>query len=535
MAVQALSEHTPLADFINHKTNTGMQCGNYSIDLPVLNEGEQYRFHFDATACVGCHCCEVACNEQNANPDEIKWRRVGEMEMGAFPDTLQLFNSMSCNHCIEPACLIGCPTESYVKFDNGIVWHDDPSCIGCQYCTWNCPYEVPTFNADRGIVTKCHMCADKLELGQSPACVQACPSNAIEIEVFNVKQWLEEDMSKEGVAPHLPDVAITKPTTRYTLPKLKEGETLRVADEHLLKPAHAELPLVFMTVLTQVSLGAFLALFLGELLFALGFNLPQPNLTMALLAFIPTAIGLPLSALHLGRPIMALKAMKNWRTSWLSREAIALGAFTGLVSMVALLYYLQKTGVGLLLLEAVTLAVGIYGIYAQSMIYRIKARPSWDRSSTNKKFFGTGYVGFLLITSVLLAYNGTQGAMVLLAITLLAGMAQTFVIFEEMMFYQNLDKEDPLYYQYNRSRILLQEHFTTVKKLRVYSLAIFALALPLLALLFTASGLVGWAMISVLLATLGAFVSELSGRYLFYRTVVPLGLAGNFFAGNQRH
>ena len=533
--VEALSKHTPLEDFINHKTNTGMQCGNYSIDLPDLGEGEQYRFHFDATACVGCHCCEVACNEQNANPDDIKWRRVGEMEMGAFPDTLQLFNSMSCNHCIEPECLIGCPTNSYIKFDNGIVWHDDPSCIGCQYCTWNCPYEVPTFNADRGIVTKCHMCADKLEVGQSPACVQACPSNAIEIEVFNVKQWLEEDMASQGVAPHLPDIEITKPTTRYTLPELQEGEELRVADEHLLKPAHPELPLVFMTVLTQVSLGAFLALFLGQLLYSLGFNLPEPTLGMAILAFLPAAIGLPLSALHLGRPIKAMSAMKNWRTSWLSREAIALGAFTGLATMVAGLYYLEIKGFILFMLEAITLAVGIYGIYAQSMIYRIKARPSWNRKSTTKRFFGSSYIGFLLIATVLLFTNGQEGAMVLLAITLLTGMGQALVILEEVMFYRHLDKEDPLYYQYNRSRILLQEHFGPVKTFRVYSLVLFALALPLLAILFTASGLVSLAIGTLVVATTGAFVSELAGRYLFYRTVVPLGLAGNFFAGNQRH
>ena len=535
MAVQPLTENTPLADFINHKTNTGMQCGNYSIDLPELNEGEQYRFHFDAVACVGCHCCEVACNEQNANPDDIKWRRVGEMETGEFPDTLQLFNSMSCNHCIEPECLTGCPTESYIKFDNGIVWHDDPSCIGCQYCTWNCPYEVPIFNKERGIVTKCHMCADKLEMGQSPACVQACPSNAIEIEVFNVKEWLAEDMSKEGVAPHLPNVEITKPTTRYTLPELKEGEEIRIADSHLLKPAHSEIPLVFMTVLTQVSLGAFLALFLGQVLFSLGFNLPKPTVTIALLAALPATIGLPLSALHLGRPGMAYMAMKNWRTSWLSREAIALAVFTVLAFTVVGLYFLEVTGFGLLFLEALTLAAGIYGIHAQAMIYRIKARPSWDRNSTNKKFFGTSYVGFLLIATALLIANGTQGVMVLLAITLLAGMGQAMVIYEEMTFYSHLDKEDPLYYQYNRTRTLLQEHFATVKKFRVYSLAVFGLGLPLLAILFTASGLVGLAIATLIVATLGAFVSELSGRYLFYRTVVPLGLAGNFFAGNQRH
>jgi len=104
-----------------------------------------------------------------------------------------------------------------------------------------------------------------------------------------------------------------------------------------------------------------------------------------------------------------------------------------------------------------------------------------------------------------------------------------------VMFYRHLDKEDPLYYQYNRTRILLQEHFGKVKKFRVYSLAAFTLTLPLLAILFSASGLTGLALATLVVATIGAFVSELSGRYLFYRTVVPLGLAGNFFAGNQRH
>ncbi len=533
--MEPLSKNTPLESFINHKNDTGIQCGNYSIDIPDLKEGEQYRFHFDATACVGCHCCEVACNEQNANPADIKWRRVGEMETGTFPDTLQLFNSMSCNHCIDPECLRGCPTNSYIKLDNGIVFHEDESCIGCQYCTWNCPYEVPVFNQDRGIVTKCHMCVDKLEIGQTPACVQACPGGAIEIETVNVEKWLSEDMAKEGQAPHLPNSEITKPTTRYTLPEIKEDEEIRPADEHLLKPAHPELPLVFMTVLTQVSLGAFLALFLGQLLFSLGFNLPEPSLAMAIIAFLPAAIGLPLSALHLGRPIMAITAMKNWKTSWLSREAIALGAYTGLATMVAGLYFLEIKGFVLLLVEAITLVMGLFGIYAQSMIYRIKARPAWNRKSTTKRFFGSGYVGFLLIAMILLISNGKEGAIVLLAITLLAGMGQALIIFEEVMFYRHLDKEGPLYYQLNRTRILLKEHFGSIKKFRLYSLVLFALALPLLAILFTASGLAGLAIAALVIATVGALVSELAGRYLFYRTVVPLGLAGNFFAGNQRH
>ena len=529
-----MSNSTPLDSFINHKAETGMQCGNYSIDVPELKEGEQYRFHFDATACVGCHCCEAACNELQNNPADVKWRRVGEMEGGVFPNVSQLFNSMSCNHCIEPECLIGCPTNSYVKFeDSGIVWHDDDSCIGCHYCTWNCPYEVPVFNEDRGIVTKCDMCHDKLAVGETPACVQACPAGAIEIEVVHKEEWIKYSMEKEGIAPHLPDVSITKPTTRYTLPE--NMPEYRPADERILNPAHAELPLVFMTVLTQVSLGAFLALFLGQLLFFLGFNLPEPTLGMAIMAFLPSAIGLPLSALHLGRPIMAMTAMKNWRTSWLSREAIALGAFTGLASVVAGMYYLEVKGVALLFVEAITLALAIYGIYAQSKIYRVRARPSWNRTSTTKRFLGSAYIGFLLIALMLLASGGTNGVMVLLAVALLAGMGQVLVVYEEVIFYRHLDKEDPLFYQLNRTRTLLTEHFGKVKKFRLYSLLLFALGLPLLAILFTASGLTTLATFTLVLGVVGSFSSELSGRYLFYRTVVPLGLAGNFFAGNQRH
>ena len=356
---------TPLESFIDHKADTGMQCGNYSIDIPKLQEGEQYRFHFDATACVGCRCCEVACNEQNNNPSDIKWRRVGEMEGGEFPVFTQLFNSMSCNHCIDPECLKGCPTNSYIKIDEtGIVVHDDDTCIGCQYCTWNCPYGVPTYHEERKIVTKCHMCHERLAVGETPACVQACPSGAIEIEVVNVQKWLDEDMAKEANMPFLPDATITNSTTRYTLPE--NMPELKELDEHILKPAHSEIPLVFMTVLTQISLGGFLALFLGDIMSLFGFS--ETNWIMAFLVMIPAAIGLPLSALHLGRPFLAMTAMKNIKTSWLSREALALGVFVLLMNIVVVLYYLDVSHVVIFLVELLTLVVGIFGIHSQAMI-----------------------------------------------------------------------------------------------------------------------------------------------------------------------
>src|SRR5258706_15568272 len=71
------------------------------IPARPLEAGEQYRFHFHMTKCIGCKCCVVACNEQNGNPAALNWRRVGELEGGHYPHTQRYHLSMGCNHCVE--------------------------------------------------------------------------------------------------------------------------------------------------------------------------------------------------------------------------------------------------------------------------------------------------------------------------------------------------------------------------------------------------------------------------------------------------
>ncbi|MCP4971212.1 MAG: dimethyl sulfoxide reductase anchor subunit [Arcobacter sp.] len=528
----SIKESTPLESFINKKAQTDMQCGNYSIDIEKPKKGEQYRFHFDATACVGCHCCEVACNEQNNNPSDIKWRRVGETQSGIFPNVSNHFNSMSCNHCIDPECLKGCPTESYIKFDNGIVYHEDETCIGCQYCTWNCPYEVPVFNHNRGIVTKCHMCHEKLEVSETPACIQACPAGAIEIEVVNTKDWLNEGLEKEGIAPHLPDVNITKPTTRYTINE--KSEEVIPADAHIIKPNHSELPLVFMTVLTQISLGGFAAIVANELINFLGFNLNQPNIWMILAVFIPVAIGLPLSALHLGRPILAHTAMKNIKTSWLSREALALGLYALGLTLLLIVFFFEFNQLFKLSLEIIILSIGIYGIYSQSMIYRIKARPSWNKKETTKIFFNVSYIGMLLVSIILIVNTCYLSASFLISIAIFISYLQYTEFTKESDFYKYLDKNNSNFYQLNKTKTLYEKNFKKHTLYREITLYIGALGLPLLTMLLIASENYTEAIILLSLAFVISFSSEIVSRLLFYKTAVAQGLAGNFFAGNQR-
>ena len=520
---------TPLESFIDHKAQTGMQCGNYSIDIPKLQEGEQYRFHFDATACVGCRCCEVACNEQNNNPADTKWRRVGEMEGGEFPAFVQFFNSMSCNHCIDPECLRGCPTESYIKIDEtGIVVHDDDTCIGCQYCTWNCPYGVPTYHEERNIVTKCHMCHERLDVGQTPACVQACPSGAIEIEVVNVQEWLKGDIDEQANMPFLPDARITNSTTRYTLPD-NIPDNLKEMDEHILKPAHSEIPLVFMTVLTQLSLGGFAALFLGDIMSLFGFS--EVNWIMALLVMLPAAIGLPLSALHLGRPFLAITAMKNIKTSWLSREALALGIFVLLMNVVVVMHFIDISHSAIILVELVTLLTGIFGIHAQAMIYRIKARPAWDRITTNLKFFGVAYVGVFLLGLVAVFFGLSEVALPLIALGMLGAVSQMFFTYEDLRTLKNDDKNE---YQLKRTARLYDENFKNIKQFRFVSALIGGIVLPLFVIVLFSSSSFALATTFMFLSLVLILLSELSDRFLFYSTVVPLAMAGGFFVGKQR-
>jgi len=82
-------------------------------------------------------------------------------------------------------CLKGCPTRAYTKFaEYGAVLQDPDICFGCGYCTWVCPYNAPQLDPEKGQVTKCNMCVDRLEVGLKPACASACLGNALDFGVI---------------------------------------------------------------------------------------------------------------------------------------------------------------------------------------------------------------------------------------------------------------------------------------------------------------------------------------------------------------
>jgi formate dehydrogenase iron-sulfur subunit len=353
---------------------------NALIPERPLEEGEQYRFHFDMTKCIGCRSCEIACNEQNGNPAEINWRRTGELEGGTYPDTIRHYLSMGCNHCLDADCVKGCPVEAYKKDSiTGIVMHSADACIGCQYCVWNCPYSVPKFNPERGVVGKCDMCQGRLAEGLEPACVNACPEHAIEIEIVDKLEW-RVDFAMAN-SPGMPAARHTISTTRITLPpEVASVELERVDNGHIQKE-HAHFSLVVMTTTVQAVVGA-----LGVMLLAHATDTASVTLLAVL-----TAAALAVSVFHLGRPAYAWRALKMWRRSWLSREVLLFGLFFLGIGTCTIACWAQTLG----LLHASQIVpvlgwtatvFGVLGTLASAYIYLVPARPSWNMSHTPLDF-----------------------------------------------------------------------------------------------------------------------------------------------------
>lgn len=471
-----------------------------------LAAGEQHRFHFDMTKCIGCKCCVVACNEQNGNPAELNWRRVGEVEGGYYPYTQRHYLSMGCNHCVEPSCLNGCPVEAYTKDPvTGVVLHSADACIGCQYCTWNCSYGVPQYNSARGVVGKCDMCHNRLSDGMAPACVAACPEGAIAIEIVNVAEWRRDYLSAN--APGLPSADDSISTTRVTLPENLVPDLGRV-DTNRVRPEHPHWPLVFMLVVTQLCVGAFIALWL------LSFDGPSATLKIAALASLALAgMSLGASTLHLGRPIHAWRAMRGLRRSWLSREVLALSLFAGAAGMFAGILFFGLPG--RLAAGFATALAGIAGITCSARIYIVRARPAWFSGYTVAEFFSTA---LFLGPAFIRALNPAITSAIVFAS--IAGAAAQLVVQTAKFLWLSRSET----FELRSSALLLAGRLRALFALRLAILIAAGILIPATA--------VGPPLIRA--AFLTALLGEFLGRYLFFVSVVPKNIAAAFSTSARR-
>jgi formate dehydrogenase iron-sulfur subunit len=375
------------------------------IPLSAPGPGERYAFEVDLDACSGCKACVVACHSLNGLDETESFRDVGLVlgtdSCGApFQQTV----TSACHHCEDPGCLNGCPVLAYEKDPvTGIVVHLDDQCIGCSYCVLKCPYDVPKYNERLGIVRKCDMCHGRLAEGEAPACAQACPTHAIKI--------IKVSITSEATTPLLasasvPSPAITTPTTRY-ISKKPLPTVLRSADTRALRTQHAHYALVFLLTFTQLSLGLLIASVLS----------PIASRLLPLLALAFFATGLGASITHLGQPLRAWRVFLGLRKSWLSREAVILGAAFPLVALTAAQPWIPEflnhlpiavpsfisDPLASSLLPLASIAVTAIGVFCSAMIYIDTKRSFWRPSQSFGRMFGTVIIAALAPISPLAA------------------------------------------------------------------------------------------------------------------------------------
>lgn len=375
------------------------------IPLSKPGPGEQYSFEVDLDTCSGCKACVVACHTLNGLEEDETWRRVGLLTGEDPVGVSQIHHTTTaCHHCVDPGCLSGCPVKAYDKDpETGIVRHLDDQCIGCQYCTMMCPYEVPQYSHKKGIVRKCDMCHQRLAVGEAPACVQACPNEAIAIRIVDtetVKAGI--DSSTTRLVPGAPLSSITKPTTSYRTQSASIDQSIS-QDAHTDDVAASHWPLAIMLVMTQLSVGMFACELLVRMVTSIDAIASRNVLTAAALIGV---IGAHVAMLHLGRPLVAFRAFLGWRTSWMSREILTFGGYMGAASTIAILLWLpelvaflpegllpEKTlhwaAQAVLPTQIATIVSGLVGIGCSGMIYIATRRPLWRSDRTMTRFFGS--------------------------------------------------------------------------------------------------------------------------------------------------
>ncbi len=142
----------------------------------------------DTTRCTGCETCVVACKEANElGADRLRPGQEGVDGLSSTRFTTILRRpgdnnvKQQCRHCLDPACVSVCLVGAMQKTPEGPVIYDSELCMGCRYCLNACPYGIPRYTWDEAVpyVRKCNLCYPRLKEGKKPACVEACPHDAL--------------------------------------------------------------------------------------------------------------------------------------------------------------------------------------------------------------------------------------------------------------------------------------------------------------------------------------------------------------------
>lgn len=347
-------------------------------------------FVFDQNKCTGCQACQLACVIENELAPHSSWRQITTFNERHYPGAPLFHISLACNHCAEPACMKACPALAYSKdSETGAVLIDQAKCIGCRYCTWACPYDAPKFDRSQGVITKCTFCNHRIKNGSRPACVELCPTGALQFERLDAAEMTNdvEGFTSTDLEPSIKIIRLREHQTHAQSP---EGKTRLVADNLQRHQSRitikSEWPLALFTLLSA-------------LLFAVVAAGSRAHFADHPIVFlVVAALGMALSSAHLGRKARAWRAVLNLRSSWLSREVAFFSLFV-VLGTVYLGLSRDPEWIG-----AAAALSGLAALVSMDMVYKFAIKPVQAPHSSGVVLTG------LFLTGVLAANPWVVGA-----------------------------------------------------------------------------------------------------------------------------
>jgi len=141
-----------------------------------------------AHRCLACHSCEMACSVEHSKSKDL-FEAVNESPGPAARVSVSRGEDfvvpLQCRQCENAPCVAVCPTNAlYCADQESPVVIDHDRCIGCKWCILACPFGVITLDERARTIVKCDQCFERLERGELPACVTACPTGALEFKTL---------------------------------------------------------------------------------------------------------------------------------------------------------------------------------------------------------------------------------------------------------------------------------------------------------------------------------------------------------------
>lgn len=201
---------------------TGITGPDFASAGPLSDEKQEpLATLLDIRKCIGCEECVHACREVNAAkyPEPLKpfpkmypktvpvqdwsekrdvtdrltpynWIFIQHASVTHNGEQMELTIPRRCMHCENPPCVKLCPWGAAKQEKNGLSRIDADLCLGGSKCKNVCPWSIPERQtgvgpylnllpalAGNGVMYKCDRCYNRLEKGELPACIKACPEN----------------------------------------------------------------------------------------------------------------------------------------------------------------------------------------------------------------------------------------------------------------------------------------------------------------------------------------------------------------------